>query len=221
MILDDNDRRLTLWPQRGSISLRAPCLAHRAVARREPRTEGLCLPAHQAERLEANGFSGPRSASRFFALPPNQPPVEVWLSSWALTLPDLQAIVGGPEPRPARGECLMKCPRCQLENPADAAFCDDCGVRLEAPCPACGEGNRAGAKFCRKCGQSLSAAEPVSLQPHPVAYGAERRQLTVMFCDLVGSTALAERLDPEDFREVVRAYQTVGVALPRPRRSSR
>ena len=37
---------------------------------------------------------------------------------------------------------------------------------------------------------------------------AERRQLTVMFCDLVGSTALSRQLDPEDFREVVRAYQT-------------
>ncbi len=36
---------------------------------------------------------------------------------------------------------------------------------------------------------------------------AERRQLTVMFCDLVGSTALSERLDPEELREVVRAYQ--------------
>jgi class 3 adenylate cyclase len=36
---------------------------------------------------------------------------------------------------------------------------------------------------------------------------AERRQLTVMFCDLVGSTALSARLDPEDMREVVRAYQ--------------
>jgi len=37
---------------------------------------------------------------------------------------------------------------------------------------------------------------------------AERRQLTVLFCDLVGSTALAGQLDPEDWREVVRAYQT-------------
>jgi class 3 adenylate cyclase len=36
---------------------------------------------------------------------------------------------------------------------------------------------------------------------------AERRQLTVMFCDLVGSTALSARLDPEELREVVRAYQ--------------
>ena len=42
-----------------------------------------------------------------------------------------------------------------------------------------------------------------------VAYpsGAERRQLTVMFCDVVGSTALSSQLDPEDYREVIRAYQ--------------
>ncbi len=102
----------------------------------------------------------------------------------------------------------MKCPRCQHENHADAVFCDDCGARLEVRCPACGEGNRAGAKFCRKCGQALSATEPPAPRPHPVTSEAERRQLTVMFCDLVGSTALAEQLDPEDFREVIRAYQT-------------
>ncbi len=36
---------------------------------------------------------------------------------------------------------------------------------------------------------------------------AERRQLTVMFCDLVGSTALSTRLDPEEYREVIRSYQ--------------
>src|SRR5262245_57975743 len=38
---------------------------------------------------------------------------------------------------------------------------------------------------------------------------AERRQLTVMFCDLVGSTPLAEQLDPEDLRQVILAYQQV------------
>src|SRR6516162_8549621 len=41
-------------------------------------------------------------------------------------------------------------------------------------------------------------------QPHD---GAERRQLTVMFCDLVGSTALSARFDPEELREEIRAYQ--------------
>src|SRR5206468_2671378 len=42
---------------------------------------------------------------------------------------------------------------------------------------------------------------------------AERRQLTVMFCDLVGSTALSEQLDPEELREVVRAYQQVSAEV--------
>src|SRR5262245_16518958 len=42
---------------------------------------------------------------------------------------------------------------------------------------------------------------------------AERRQLTVMFCDLVGSTALSEQLDPEEYREVVRAYQQTSTAV--------
>ena len=45
-------------------------------------------------------------------------------------------------------------------------------------------------------------ANPVPLQAFPDV--AERRQLTVMFCDLVGSTALSTRLDPEDIREVIR-----------------
>src|SRR5215203_3239556 len=49
-------------------------------------------------------------------------------------------------------------------------------------------------------------APPVSPAPSP-SDGAERRQLTVMFCDLVGSTALSARLDPEVMREVLRAYQ--------------
>src|SRR5262249_16877 len=52
---------------------------------------------------------------------------------------------------------------------------------------------------------------PVQVEPPPTlarsTSEAERRQLTVMFCDLVGSTPLAEQLDPEDLREVILAYQ--------------
>src|SRR2546425_2810467 len=44
-------------------------------------------------------------------------------------------------------------------------------------------------------------------------FSGERRQLTVMFCDLVGSTALSEQLDPEELREVVRAYQQTSAAV--------
>src|SRR4029453_7125724 len=59
--------------------------------------------------------------------------------------------------------------------------------------------------------------QPVTLPPRdgqlaippfePQLPDAERRQLTVLFCDLVDSTALASQLDPEELREVVRAYQ--------------
>src|SRR5271170_7178829 len=59
---------------------------------------------------------------------------------------------------------------------------------------------------------TLGAAETVSKAGNPPSSSsstdaAERRQLTVMFCDLVGSTAMSARLDPEDMREVIRAYQ--------------
>ena len=63
--------------------------------------------------------------------------------------------------------------------------------------------------FCGGCGKPLSQAaapEAASVSGAPRPVGAERRQLTVMFCDLVGSTALASRLDPEDLREVIGAY---------------
>jgi class 3 adenylate cyclase len=52
---------------------------------------------------------------------------------------------------------------------------------------------------------ALEQATPVGQAP-PIGDRAERRQLTVMFCDLVGSTTLASRLDPEDMREVIGAY---------------
>ena len=52
---------------------------------------------------------------------------------------------------------------------------------------------------------------PVSIAPHTPE--AERRQLTVLFCDLADSTRLARELDPEDLREVIRAYQATCVAV--------
>jgi len=66
-------------------------------------------------------------------------------------------------------------------------------------CAACGADNGVEARFCSRCGAKLGAT--------PAPADAERRQLTVMFCDLVGSTDLSQRLDAEDFRSVVRAYQ--------------
>jgi predicted ATPase/class 3 adenylate cyclase len=75
-------------------------------------------------------------------------------------------------------------------------------------CPNCKAENPDGSKFCASCGTVLTAGSPLSPAIVPSTPSAERRQLTVMFCDLVGSTALSVRLDPEDLREVMFAYQT-------------
>ncbi len=61
----------------------------------------------------------------------------------------------------------------------------------------------------------LAAAAELGDRPRPDATDVERRQLTLMFCDLVGSTELSQRVDPEDLREVMRAYQDVVVGAVR------
>ena len=55
----------------------------------------------------------------------------------------------------------------------------------------------------------FSSAPPAGPTPSPAEATGERRQLTVMFCDLVGSTALSEKLDPEDLRSLLHAYRTI------------
>jgi class 3 adenylate cyclase/predicted ATPase len=103
----------------------------------------------------------------------------------------------------------MRCLSCMAENTATRRFCAECGTLLPLPCPACGFANEPAARFCGGCGKPLSAAAAPARAFGSGAQrpdGAERRQLTVMFCDLVGSTALASRLDPEDLREVIGAY---------------
>ena len=62
-----------------------------------------------------------------------------------------------------------------------------------------------GAPATRDAAQSAPSVTSVPVSPSPID-AAERRQLTVMFCDLVGSTALSARLDPEDLRSVIGAY---------------
>jgi hypothetical protein len=116
----------------------------------------------------------------------------------------------------------MQCPSSQTRAIPGALFCAQCGAKLASACSKCGATVASDAKFCHAFGMKLlddNAVEasdvigkPVlsrpptqeSLSPMP---DAERRQLTVMFCDLVGSTALSERLDPEELRNVMQAYQ--------------
>lgn len=109
----------------------------------------------------------------------------------------------------------MECSTCKAAVPDGSKFCVECGAPMPLACPSCCHLNLPRAKFCARCGNQLSAGAPTAgakasttLEPPtvPTASSAERRHLTVMFCDLVGSTALAAQLDPEDLREVISAY---------------
>src|SRR5260370_27081403 len=85
--------------------------------------------------------------------------------------------------RPRGRRCGMVCPNCKAENPD-------------------------GSKFCARCGTVLAAGSSPSAAIVPSTSSAEPRQLTVMLCDLVRSTAASGRLDPEDLRQVLVAYHT-------------
>src|SRR5262249_12570319 len=114
-----------------------------------------------------------------------------------------------------RAGVIAGCPACAAPLGGDDALtCTTCGVRLGGQCPACGAVNLPRAQFCAGCGAQLTATGPSSsgvVDTHPSE--AERRQLTVLFCDLVGSAELAGRLDPEELREVIRAYQQAATAV--------
>ncbi|HEV2129957.1 MAG TPA: AAA family ATPase, partial [Longimicrobiaceae bacterium] len=123
----------------------------------------------------------------------------------------------------------MQCTNCGFENPEGMNYCGNCGLPLTRSCPSCGQVNPPTFRFCGYCGTPLEAAVPVAPEP-PVLLGeaqsgpapgmerrrpsaaalpeGERLQLTLMFCDLVGSTALSTRLDPEELHEIVQSYQS-------------
>ncbi len=91
----------------------------------------------------------------------------------------------------------MRCPQCGFENPTSTRFCGQCGAGLGLACPACGGLNPEGFAFCGTCGKSLTSA---SLLPFP---SEERKVVTILFADVTGSTAIAERLDPEQMRSIM------------------
>jgi class 3 adenylate cyclase/tetratricopeptide (TPR) repeat protein len=115
------------------------------------------------------------------------------------------------------------CPACGSANEAGRKFCGECGTSLATACPSCGTSNAPGTKFCGECGTALadaavqssaagrgSSSPPVgadaSAQPGVAAASAERRLVSVLFADLVGSTTLAEDRDPEETRTLLTQY---------------
>ena len=103
---------------------------------------------------------------------------------------------------------MQICPSCGEENPDKFRVCGFCGTALAAAepqpaepqttvCPSCGEANPAKFRLCGFCGSPLAAA------PAP---SEERKVITAIFVDLVGSTARSENLDPEDVKSLVAPY---------------
>ena len=163
---------------------------------------------------------GYRFTAEVTVLPSASYPIE------ALGASDDQGLPGaGPDAPPAvPPEAVGQCPQCQTPTLASRLFCMACGQVLARVCPQCGACNAPTARFCGGCGQAVmvpTAHDPASgpaVPPLPAASAlplaeAERRQLTVLFCDLVDSTRLARQLDPEDWRDVVRAYQQTCAAV--------
>ncbi|MBI3329624.1 MAG: AAA family ATPase [Nitrospinae bacterium] len=122
----------------------------------------------------------------------------------------------------------MRCPTCQHENRDGARFCEACGSQLELLCPVCGNPSRPGAAFCDSCGTSLKGQTsapppqpPLSYTPRHLAekiltsraaLEGERKPVTVLFCDLANSTALAERLGPEAMHTLLNQFFELALA---------
>src|SRR5262249_39799610 len=101
---------------------------------------------------------------------------------------------------------ICNCVRCGAENAAGTRFCGECGGALGNRCPHCGAENGAGRKFCGDCGTALvgsGQSKSSTNNQQPSSEAGERRQLSVLFCDLVGSTPLSQQLDAEEWRDLI------------------
>ena len=93
---------------------------------------------------------------------------------------------------------MSGCGQCGFENPDYARFCMGCGAGLLVICPSCGDAIATGARFCPSCGVVISST---------VGSGEEMIKLvTILFADVVGSTAQAERMDPEETRALMAEF---------------
>ncbi|UCF84870.1 MAG: AAA family ATPase [Desulfobacteraceae bacterium] len=95
----------------------------------------------------------------------------------------------------------MKCPKCQFENREGAKFCGKCRAKLLLVCSQCNSENPPDNVFCDECGQDLMEEQkPKELTPPPEG---ERKYVTVLFSDLSGYTAMSDKLDPEEVKEIM------------------
>lgn len=124
----------------------------------------------------------------------------------------------------------MRCRSCDHENRPDARHCGACGVMLQLVCAACGHGNLPDHRFCDGCGNALQPAAAAPDRSGAVARGytpshlaekilttrsaleGERKQVTVLFCDMANSTALASRIGAEAMHGLLNSFFELAVA---------
>jgi hypothetical protein len=116
----------------------------------------------------------------------------------------------------------MQCPKCLFENRVGVKFCEECGTKIELVCPGCGAKAPPRSKFCGECGHILTAPAASTITPQaplpldPIAklkrylptglaekilaqrdrIEGEKKQVTVLFCDLAGYTPLNRKARP-------------------------
>ena len=128
-------------------------------------------------------------------------------------------------------ERALTCSNCGTDNPSEAAFCMKCGHSLKTACVNCGAELPDEAAFCMRCGHKVGEPAPevetgqseqpseqagnympdelrAKLANEGTAMEGERRRVTMLFCDVRGSTTAAEQLDPEEWTELMNgAYE--------------
>ena len=116
----------------------------------------------------------------------------------------------------------MKCPRCEHDNRPEAKFCEQCAAPFERGCPNCGSFVSPGAKFCSQCAHPVGLDEehrainrflsPDNYTPKHLAVRimtskreleGERKQVTVLFADIVGSLRIIADRDPEEAQKLL------------------
>lgn len=107
----------------------------------------------------------------------------------------------------------MQCTHCGYDNGEDARFCAQCGNSLVPKCPSCHAPVEYSHRFCQQCGTSLPWAKNQQASGSSGlaadGYGGDRREVTVLFADLSGFTALSQTLDPEAVHELLNRYFAV------------
>lgn len=128
----------------------------------------------------------------------------------------------------------MRCANCGTELLPGKSFCHACGTPAPQTCPNCNARLEGDFKFCPDCGFQLGGQRQAAVKVDSPAddtlavetvmplglaqkiratkgvIEGERKLVTVLFCDLAGSTAIAERLDPEEYRELLEQYVALG-----------